>query len=94
MKHKTTHKENLAGLRRAAGQIKGVQRMIEQGKYCIDIVIQINAAIHALYRITDKILAKHIERCVAGALSGKSEMEKKKKINEMINVMKKLRKFS
>jgi CsoR family transcriptional regulator, copper-sensing transcriptional repressor len=94
MKHKTTHKENLSGLRRAAGQIVGVQKMIEQGKYCIDIVIQINAAIHALYRITDKILAKHIEHCIADVLSGKSEIEKKKKIHEMMNVIKKMRKLS
>jgi len=94
MKHKTTHKENLFGLRRAAGQIVGVQKMIEQEKYCIDIVIQINAAIHALYRVADRILAKHIEHCVANALYGKSKTEKKKKINELLNVIKKLRRLS
>ena len=51
MKQKTIHKENLVALRRAAGQVRGVKSMIEDEKYCIDIIVQIHATIHALYRV-------------------------------------------
>lgn len=93
MKYKTTHKENLAALSRAAGQVKGVQKMVEDEKYCIDIIIQVHAAIHALHRVSEKILAKHLEHCVKDVFKGKSEKEKMEKIDEVIKVVKKLHKL-
>ncbi len=94
MEHKTVHKENLNALRRAAGQINGVQRMVVDKKYCIDIIIQIHAAIHALHRVSDKIFIKHIEHCVKDAFLSKSKKEKIKKIEEMTKVIKNLHKLS
>ncbi|NQT23565.1 MAG: metal-sensitive transcriptional regulator [Candidatus Omnitrophica bacterium] len=94
MKYKTTHKENLNALRRINGQVEGVQRMIEDSKYCIDVIIQIHAAIHALHRVADKIFIKHIESCVKDAFLGKSNREKTKKINELIKVIKDLHKLT
>ncbi|MBL7071747.1 MAG: metal-sensitive transcriptional regulator [Candidatus Omnitrophica bacterium] len=88
MKRKTTHVENLNALRRINGQVTGIQRMIEDEKYCIDVIIQIHAAIHALYRVSDKIFIKHIKHCVKDAFLGRSKKEKIKKIDEITRVIK------
>ncbi len=93
MKQKTTHKNQIVALRRIEGQVKGIQRMIESEQYCIDIVTQVHAAISALHRVAEKILSKHIEQCVVDAIKGKSEAQKLKKINEMMEVIKQLRKL-
>ena len=90
---KTTHSENLVALRRVEGQIKGVQKMIQQGKYCIDIATQIHASIGALHRVAEKVLSKHMEHCVVDALKSDSEVQKKQKIDEIMSAMKKLRKL-
>ncbi len=94
MKSKTAHNENLPALNRIEGQIRGIQRMIGEGRYCIDIINQILAAIHALYRVEEKIFAKHIENCVKEAFLSKSEREINKKIDEIMKVAKRLRKLS
>ena len=94
MKHKTVHKENLNALRRIEGQVKGLQRMVEGEKYCIDVIIQIHAAIHALYRVEEKIFAKHLEHCVKSAFMGKSQSEKSNKIGEIMKVVRSLHKLN
>ncbi|MBU1112304.1 MAG: metal-sensitive transcriptional regulator [Candidatus Omnitrophica bacterium] len=93
MPHKTTHSENLMALKRVEGQIKGIQKMIDDKKYCIDIANQVYASIGGLRRVAEKILAKHMEHCVVDALSGKSEKEKQQKIDEIIGVIKRLNKL-
>lgn len=93
MQHKTVHNENLSALKRIEGQVKGIQKMIEKRKYCVDIVIQIQAAINALYRVAERIFAKHIEHCVVDAFKGKSEREKIQKINEIMDIIKRLHKL-
>ena len=93
MPHKTTHTENLMSLRRVEGQVKGIQKMIDEKRYCIDIATQIHASINALYKVAEKILAKHMEHCVVDALRGRSETQKRQKIDELMDVMKRLRKL-
>ena len=93
MKHKTTHSENLIALKRIEGQVKGIQKMVEDGKYCIDIVVQIRASISGLYRVSEKILTKHIEHCVVDAFRGKSQKDKDPKIKEITDVVHNLNKL-
>jgi len=93
MKYNTTHMENLVALRRIEGQIKGLQKMIEDRKYCIDIATQIYACIGALGRVVENVLEKHMENCVVGALEGKSEKEKEQKIKEVMQVIRRLHKL-
>lgn len=93
MKAKTTHKEQLDALRRIEGQIQGVQRMVSEKKYCIDIIIQLHAAINALYSISEKILKKHIEGCVESTFVKGTKREKNKKIEELLSVIKMLHKL-
>jgi DNA-binding FrmR family transcriptional regulator len=90
---KTTHEEQLTALRRIEGQVKGVQKMVEEGKYCVDIVIQLHAIVNGLYRVSEKIFAKHIEGCVRAAFEQGGEAEKQKKLNEIISVIKMLHKL-
>lgn len=90
----TTHSEQIKFLKKIEGQVRGVQGMIENERYCIDIIDQISSIIGALNRVSDEILKKHIEGCVVGALKVGSEMEKSKKINEVIEIITKYRKAS
>jgi DNA-binding FrmR family transcriptional regulator len=85
------HNSNLVALRRIEGQVRGVQRMIEERKYCIDILNQIQAVKGALARIEDNILKKHMESCVSDAVKGNSQIEKNKKLDEILAFINKAR---
>ena len=87
MKKHPSHEDNLVALRRIEGQVRGVQRMIEERKYCIDILNQIYAVKGALSRIEDKILKKHFRNCVTEAVIGSSEKEKQQKIDEILKLI-------
>lgn len=86
--HATRHDENITALYRIEGQIRGIQRMIEQGAYCIDIVTQIQAAQAALGSVGRKILKKHLEQCVAETMKSKSKAAAAEKIDELMGVLK------
>lgn len=94
MKQQTTHQEQLQFLNKVEGQIRGIQKMIEEGRYCVDIITQIHSVIGALYRVENEIFKKHIDGCVVSALRGKSEAEKQKKINEVIELISRFRKMA
>lgn len=83
----TTHEERIIFLKKIEGQIRGVQRMIEEKRYCIDIITQIHSIIGALRRVENEVFKKHLEGCVVTALRGKSEAEKLKKINEIVDII-------
>ncbi|MHC4658087.1 MAG: metal-sensitive transcriptional regulator [Planctomycetota bacterium] len=87
MKKNPSHEDNLVALRRIEGQIRGVQRMIENRKYCIDILNQIYAIRGALAKVEEKILEKHFEHCVTEAVKGSSEKEKRQKLNEILRLI-------
>ncbi len=76
MKQATTHEGQLEYLKKIEGQVRGILRMIEEKRYCIDILTQIQSIIGALYRVENEIFKKHTEGCVVNALKGKSEKEK------------------
>ncbi len=94
MKQHATHEEQLEFLRKIEGQIRGVQRMIEEGRYCVDIITQIHSIIGALSKVESGIFKKHLDGCVAGALKGKSEKEKEQKIDEIMALISRFRKIS
>lgn len=85
------HKDNLVALRRIEGQIRGVQKMIGDHKYCIDILNQIQAVKGALARIEENILKKHLESCVAEAIKGACEKEKQQKMDEVLKLLRRVR---
>jgi DNA-binding FrmR family transcriptional regulator len=91
MRQITTHQEQLDFLRKIEGQVRGIQKMIEEKRYCIDIITQIQSVIGALSKVEQDIFKKHINGCVASSLKGKSEIEREKKISEVIDLISKFR---
>ena len=94
MKQPTTHEEQLAFLKKIEGQIRGIQKMIEEKRYCVDIITQVHSVIGALYRVENQIFKKHIDGCVVHALKGKSEQQKQEKINEIMVLIERFRKVA
>jgi len=91
MEQTTTHAEQVVFLKRIEGQIRGIQRMIEDKRYCIDILVQLHSIVGAILRVEDNVFKKHLEGCVVHTLKGKSELEKQKKLDEVMNLIKKFR---
>ena len=87
MKKNPSHEDNLVALRRIEGQVRGVQRMIEDRKYCIDILNQIYAIKGALGRVEEKVLEKHFQHCVTEAVKGSSKKEKQQKLDEILKLI-------
>ena len=82
------HSDNLSSIRRIEGQVRGVQQMIDDKRYCIDIVNQMKAIQSALSRVESQILEKHLRSCVTQVLN-KKEMEEK--ITELVKVFKQIK---
>ena len=78
-------KDLLLRLRRIEGQIRGLQRMIEEDKYCVDILTQINASRGALKKVAMKVLNRHINGCVSSGLKNEDE----ELIDELMDVISK-----
>ena len=73
-------------LNRIEGQVRGIGRMIEDERYCIDILQQIQAIKSALARVEDAILKDHAATCVATAIASGKESEQRKKFEELIDL--------
>ena len=78
--HGYTHRKDnhLKRLRRIEGQIRGLQRMVEQDQYCIDVLTQVSAATKALQSFSLELLEEHLAHCVVeAARKGGSEADEK-----------------
>ena len=82
-----TKKSQLARLSRIEGQARGVARMIEQDRYCIDVLTQIRAVRAALSRVEQEILRDHLQHCVTHAFHGGSSRDRQSKIDELIELL-------
>ena len=71
-------------LHRVEGQIRGIERMVDDDRYCIDILTQIAAANTALESLAFKILDGHVRHCVAGALASGDEADAATKTEELL----------
>ncbi|HEY7690777.1 MAG TPA: metal-sensitive transcriptional regulator [Gaiellaceae bacterium] len=74
-------------LHRIEGQVRGIERMVEDDRYCIDILTQIAAVNTALEAFAFKILDEHVRHCVAGALASGDEQDAKLKIEELLGAV-------
>lgn len=81
-----TKKQATARLKRIAGQVEGIQRMIDQDRYCVDVLLQVAAVRAALDQVGKLILASHVETCVAEAFSSGKARDRKEKMNELLDV--------
>ena len=74
-------------LARIEGQVRGIANMIEDDRYCIDVVRQLQATKAALAGVEKLILDDHINTCVASALSGNDLTERREKVEELVAVL-------
>lgn len=86
-----SHKDQVSNLRRIEGQIRGVIRMVEEKRYCVDILTQLHAVIGAIENVEDKILHKHLEGCVAKSFREGKHSDKNCKIKEILLLIRKFR---
>lgn len=77
-------------LRRIEGQVAGVTRMVEEDRYCIDVLHQLRAVRAALQKAEEEILRDHMHPCVASALRSNDQSEKERKVDELIKVVREL----
>lgn len=84
---KSSTASNLKRLGRIEGQVRGLMRMIEDDRYCIDIITQIAAVRAALGRVEDEILRDHVHHCVRHAMTSGSSAEQETKVEELIAVL-------
>ena len=78
-------------LKRVEGQVRGIQKMVEEGRYCVEIMTQIDAAAAALARVQDGILESHLQHCVADALEGRDVGARREKVDEVVTLLRKYR---
>jgi DNA-binding FrmR family transcriptional regulator len=84
---KETKAAVLKRLSRIEGQVGGLFRMVEEDRYCIDVVTQISAVRAALRRAEEEILRDHVSHCVEHAIASGNKSEQRKKISEIIDVL-------
>lgn len=89
----TTHDEELNRLRKIEGQIPGIQKIIEEKRYCIDILTQISSTVGALKSVEENILERHIKGCVNQTFKKGSREDRAEKNDEVIEMLKKFRKY-
>jgi CsoR family transcriptional regulator, copper-sensing transcriptional repressor len=77
----------LKRFKRIEGQVGGLSRMVESGRYCIDIITQISAVRAALRRAEEEILRDHVSHCVEHAITSGNTQDQRKKITEIIDVL-------
>jgi DNA-binding FrmR family transcriptional regulator len=71
---------------RIEGQVRGLARMVEDDRYCIDVVTQIGAVRAALRKVEEEVLRDHVGHCVEGAIASGNKIQQRRKIAELMNV--------
>jgi DNA-binding FrmR family transcriptional regulator len=82
----TSKAKALGRLRRIEGQVQGIQRMVANEAYCVDILLQVAAVQGALEQVQKLLLGRHIESCVADAFRAGSRGDRQRKIDELLDV--------
>jgi DNA-binding FrmR family transcriptional regulator len=74
-------------LSRVEGQVRGITRMVDEDRYCIDILTQLQAVRAALVRVETELLKDHIDHCVEAAVASGDAGEQRQKANELIELL-------
>jgi CsoR family transcriptional regulator, copper-sensing transcriptional repressor len=85
--HDVTKAEVTRRLRRIEGQVGGLLRMVEDDRYCVDVLTQINAVRAALHKVEEKILGDHVSHCVAAAFASGDMTDQRHKVEELITTI-------
>ena len=86
------HDPKLIGrLNRIEGQVRGISRMVTEGRYCIDILTQLQAVRAALGKVESAILQEHLGHCIEGAISSGDAVHQRAKVKELIQLLERSR---
>jgi DNA-binding FrmR family transcriptional regulator len=80
-------KRTLTRLKRIGGQVDGVQRMVEEDRYCVDVLTQIAAIQAALAKVGHEVLERHMQTCVARAFDSGDPGERERVVQEVMEVL-------
>jgi DNA-binding FrmR family transcriptional regulator len=87
MKHKPDRTALLNRLKRIEGQVRGVAGMLEDGRYCIDVLTQLRAVKAALTRVETQMLKDHLSHCIEHAIVSGDAADQRKKAAELIELL-------
>lgn len=88
--HKDAKSSVLKRLQRIEGQVRGIARMVEEDRYCIDLVTQIAAVRAALRRAEEEVLQDHVAHCVEHAIASGDKKDQRQKIAELMDVLRRV----
>ena len=74
-------------LSRIEGQVRGIARMVDEDRYCVDVLTQLQAVRAALLRVESEVLKDHLDHCVMGAMTGDDPADRKAKAEELIALL-------
>ena len=83
--------QKLNRLSRIEGQVRGIAKMIEEGRYCVDILHQLSAVKSAVAKVESAVLKDHAACCVSEAIASGDEAKQREKFNELIDLLEKKR---
>ena len=81
--------DQLSSLNRIEGQIKGIKKMIENRRYCVDILTQLKAVKAALHKVEQEVLKTHMQHCLMHAVTAKDQKDVQEKIDELMKLLSK-----
>ncbi|CEJ85191.1 conserved hypothetical protein [Hyphomicrobium sp. GJ21] len=85
--HKHMKASCLKRLNRIEGQVRGLAKMVEDDRYCIDVVTQISAVRAALRRVEEEVLRDHVAHCVEHAIASGNAADQRRKVAELMDVL-------
>ena len=85
--NEVTRKAVASRLRRIEGQVGGLLRMVEEDRYCVDILTQITAVRAALHKVEGEILKDHVSHCVAHAFAAGGPVDQRQKVDELVETI-------
>ena len=85
------HESQLNRLNKIEGQLKGIRKMVEERRYCVDIISQIKAVVGALEQVEMGVLEKHIHHCVVESLETKNSSLFEEKVEEIVKILGKMK---
>ena len=80
------HEKAMQRMKNAEGHLRGIQRMMEEGAYCIDLIRQIHAVQAALNKVSNMILEEHLKSCLITAVRGEDVHERERVLTEIADV--------
>ncbi len=88
MTDRKTRRENASKrLSRIEGQVRGLQKMIEDDRYCVDILIQVKAVSAAMKKVEGELLKDHVDHCLAAAIASDDIKERETKVAELVDLL-------